>query len=340
MNRINTTLLIVLGLLLVAKSAVAEVLRWPQGCLSGELHVTNSNTFKTSAWLQKMKPSLVSETEVQLSPESVTKILVSAKTTSERFSLLHFTTPSSVTAQFKCKTKNFTAHSFEGGLLTYRRSDLLQNVVWLQNLFSAENLATVELLDRRFNVLSSSTVLLKSLSQKNFTVLDQTRNWVYLRISAVHRFAAFNTRSLGADGPAFIASQKSVVPEAAYFEVRSKDNMGDSFIAKISDPALIEEARKQIANPSLEKILFAKIAKGHSGTNRNWSKKEKPFWSWSISEVTNINDLASTSCNGLPQAVEDRVDTWVKNPGRICFWSYRIRRELKSSEVAAGESIQ
>jgi len=199
---------------------------------------------------------------------------------------------------------------------------------------------TVELLDRRFNSLSRATILLKSLGQKNYTVIDQTKSWAYVRVSATHRFSAFNTSSVGSDGPAFIASQKSVVSDGAYFEVRSQDKKGDSFVAKIIDPLLIAEARKQIANPSLEKILFAKITKGHAGTNRNWSKNEKPFWSWSIAEVTSINDLASTSCNGLPQSVEDRVDSWVKDPGRICFWSYRIRRELKSSEVAAGESIQ
>ena len=168
------------------------------------------------------------------------------------------------------------------------------------------------------------------------------KSWAFVRVQGANRFAAFNLTTSGSEGPILIASQPSdtVSESAAYFEVRSQDNISDSFIAKITDPDLITQARLQISNPNLEKILFAKITKGHSGFNRNWTKTEKPFWSWSVSEVTSIADLASTSCNGLPQAVEDRVDYWVKDPGRICFWSYRIRKELKPSEVASGEIIQ
>ena len=83
-------------------------------------------------------------------------------------------------------------------------------------------------------------------------------------------------------------------------------------------------------------MLFARIQKNHQGFNRNWSKVEKSFWSWSASEVTDFADLGSTACNGAPQEVDDRMDYWVIDPGQICFWNYRVKKELSPLEVATG----
>ncbi len=339
MNRINTTLLILFFLLIAAKSAFAEVLRWPQSCLRGELHVTNTTSTELQGWVQKFKPSLVSETEYTFAANSQTKIELVAKSSAETFSLLHLSAAGSLQATLTCKTKNFPSHSFEGGILTYRRTDFVENVIRLHNLYSGENQLRIEFLDRRFNVLSDVIVKMKSLAKTNHKIA--TANWSYFRISGSQRFAAFNMTVPGSEGPFIIDRQPSQVSdEAAYFEIQSRTKIGDSFIVKITDEKMKTAARAQISDPSLEKIIFAKVAKGHAGFNRNWSKKDRAFWSWSATEVTAIADLASTSCNGFPQAVEDRVNSWIKNPGRICFWSYRIRRELLPSEIAAGEQIQ
>jgi len=345
MNRLNTTLLILLCVLIIAKSAFAEVLRWPQGCLTGELHVQNNSDSETRAWLQKFKSQLLEESEVRLARQQVTLIPVSAETVSESFTLLHFKKAGTLHAKFICNDNNiiktYPSHSFEGGVLSYRRSDLKQNKLWIQNLYSGNNQIELEFLDRRMNVLSNSSIALISLETKVIPLISESQNWSYVRVQSQQRFAAFNLTSYGSDGPFIIAPQSTLVSEdAAYFEVRSQDNIGDSFIAKITDPEMIAKAREQITNPTLEKILFARLKKGHGNHNRNWSKREKSFWSWSVSEVTNIADIGSTSCNGLPQVVEDRIDSWIENPGRICFWSYRIRKELKPSEVASGFTIQ
>ena len=331
--------MIVLVILVCSKSVFAEVLRWPQGCSSGQLEVTNNTTDEVRGWLQKFKPTLTSEVGYAFPPESVTKIALKAKS-SERYTLMHLSKPNSLQTNFICKLKSYSAHSFEGGILTFRRSDLSEHALWIQNLAPDKNLIQIQYLDRKLKVISESSLKLNSLQKTVFKFSEKT--WSYIRIQGLNRFAAFHLTVAGSEGPSLIASQPSqnVTDAAAYFEVRSIDNIGDSFVAKITDANLIEQARLQISNPSLEKILFAKIAKGHAGFNRNWSKIEKPFWSWSVTEVTSIADLASTSCNGLPQAVEDRVDHWVDSPGRICFWSYRIRKELKPSEIAAGESIE
>ncbi len=339
MNRAITKLIGAFFVITATNSAFAEVLRWPQGCLRGQLQITNSTGTEVQGWLQKFKPSLVSETEYAVPAHSQIKINITAKSSTERFSLLHLRAPAALQATFHCKTKSYPAHSFEGGILTYRRTDFSTNTVNIQNLFTSDNTVRMQLLDRRLQQLSENVLKLKSQAKIDFKITEA--KWSYVRISGDHRLAAFSMTTTGSEGPMIIARQPSQVSEsAAYFEVQSRDKAGDSFIVQITNPALIQQAREQISNPNLEKILFAKVAKGHSGFNRNWSKKDRAFWSWSATEVTSIADLASTSCNGFPQAVEDRIDFWLKNPGRICFWSYRIQRELSPKDVAAGESIQ
>lgn len=339
MNRTKTTLLIIICVLSAVQSVFAEVLRWPQGCLRGELHVTNPTETAMQGWLQKFKPSLVTEVEHQFPANSSTRISITAKSSTERFSLLHLRAPGSLQATLHCKTKLYPAHSFEGGILTYRRTDFSENLLHIQNLFVADNTVQIQFFDRRFNLLSESSLKLKSRAKINFKI--PTLNWNYVKVSGDNRLAVFSMTTTGSEGPMIIARQPSqVTDDAAYFELKSRDKVGDSFIVKISNAEMILQARAQIANPNLEKIIFAKIARGHAGFNRNWSKKDRAFWSWSTTEVTAIADLASTSCNGIPQAVEDRVDFWTQNPGRICFWSYRIKREIKPADVASGETIQ
>ncbi len=325
---------------LFTTSARAEVVRWPQACFQGQLQIQNKTSAAVKVWLQKFDSDLQSESELLIPGKSSISVNVVAKKVSEHYSVLHFQRAQGIEAAFSCQKKNYPAHSFEGGVLTYRRSDLIQNQLWMQNLYAAKNNFNITYLDSARKEIKSVSLALNSNEKVIYTTNESAKNWRYLRVQAHDRFAAFNLTSRGSDGPFLIELQKTAEVTAAYFVVGSQDHNGDSFITKITDPSMITKAREQISNPALQKILFAKIKKGHGEFNRNWSKKEKSFWSWSTSEVTNIADLGSTSCNGLPQAVEDRTDSWITDPGNICFWSYRIQKELTPLQVATGEIIQ
>lgn len=321
----------------------AEVLRWPQVCLSGELQIVNSNSSEISIWLQKFSNNKLEEIEYTIKSRSTRTIPLAVQSSDEFYSVLHFNPSRTVQVQYDCLNQKFSAHHFEGGILTYRKSNLEENKLWIQNLYSDANHLEIEYLGQQFEVVHRTTVVLKSLQNLTVKTPDDLdpNTWVFVRVQAAQRFASFNLTLNGADGPIFIDTQKTEVNQnAAYFVVGPRDNNGDQFVIQITDPKMIAQARQQIANPNLEKIIFAKIQKGSSGFNRNWNKLEKSFWSWSTSEVTNIADIGSTECNGIPQAVEDRVDSWVNNPGRICFWSYRIKKELTPDEVASGQTIQ
>lgn len=327
--------------MLLTSISGAEILRWPQACNAGELQITNLKDVGLRVWLQKFQPTLISETEINIKPSGIHKLYLKTSSSRERFNIMNLNGSDAIAVQFMCSTKVYRAHSFEGGNLTYRKSDLPQSQIWLQNLYTGNNLITVEYQNRRFEKIASSSITLAALGQYSYKVPLQFENWAYVKISAKQRFAAHNLTSVGSDGPFMVNPQASNVDvKASYFVVAPRSQVGDSYTVKTTSPEMIQLARDQIANPSLEKILFAKIQKNGGGFNRNWSKLEKSFWSWSVSEITNFADVGSTACNGVPQAVEDRVDTWVKNPGQICFWNYRILKEISADEVASGIPIQ
>lgn len=341
MSSKTTQLVSFLITLICAYTTSAEVFRWPQGCLTGDLEVVNLTHHDVSGWVQTFKPNLVDEASYLFNADSKTKIKISARTSAEIFSLLTFEKSQSLKVTYLCDQAAYPAHTFEGGVLTYRKSDLPENKIWFQNLYSDINAFQIEFLNRSQDILMTTSLSLNSMEQLNYKVPGVVTDWAYVRVRASQRFAAFNLTSTGSDGPFIIDTQKTNVDDmAAYFVVGARDNSGDSFIIQVTNDAMIAKAREQIANPSLEKIVFARIQKGNSGFNRNWSKKEKALWSWSPAEVTNISDIGSTACNGFPQAVEDRVDSWSKDPGRICFWSYRIKKELTPAEVMAGQQLQ
>lgn len=301
--------------------------------------MTNQTRTDIAGWIQKFEPTLKQETEYLFKANSVTDLNISTQSPTEIYSLFYFEGQSSLKAKMICNHQIYPASNLEGGRLIFRKSDLDETKIWFQNLFTGENVVNIELLDSRMGVLSVFSIKLNSMEQLSykFTGLDPSINWAYFRIEASQRMTAFNLTTAGSEGPTYIQPQlASPSTSSKYFVVGTKDHRGDEFIIQVTDPTMIQKARDQILDPSLEKIVFARVQKGHGGFNRNGLKAEKSFWSWSTTEVTNIADLGSTACNGIPQAVEDRADFWLENPGRICFWSYRIQKELTPEQVATG----
>lgn len=315
----------------------AEVIHFPQGCPTGILEVKNLKKIDSRIWLQKFKATLVSEEEIILKASSTLKYSLKTTGPDERFSILNMDTPSTFKTQLICNQNFFTGHAFEGGQMTFRKSDLVQNKIWLQNLFPGNNSFNVELLNSTLKMQRQFHLQLPSYKESVFSIPTLGDDWDYIRVSAVERFTAFNLTQTGSVAPVIVTPQASKLdPQAAYFLVEHRSGDADSYVIKILDPVMLARARMQVADPHLEKIIFAKIEKGSNGFNRNWSKPEKSFWSWSVSEVTGFADIGSTACNGYPQGLEDRLEAWLEQPGQTCFWSYRVKKELTLSEVQDG----
>lgn len=324
-------------LVLLSPIAKGTVLHWPE-CASGLLSVQNTTTETQRVYLQTFDPTLKSEVSYQIPKLQTIQIPVDKKNTTERNALLYFSNARNIKANLNCQNKNYGSTSLEGGIQTFKKSELAQQIIYLKNLFTEKNKFKIELLDRYRKPLRIVTKDLKSNEQRKIMLLNNSELF-YIRVSAESKFASFNLTTLGSQNAMIADSDRVPEPSGVFFEVAPRDGIGDSFTVQIQNPDLIAKARQQISDPSLEKMLFAKIQKGHHQQNRNLASITKNFWNWAVLEVTNIADIGSTSCNGLPQMVDDRIDFWTTNPGRICFWTYRIKREVPALEIATGQKI-
>lgn len=314
----------------------AEVFHWPQICPDGNLIVKNNSSVAATFWLQKFNNNLIRETEMEVSAKSSFVFNLAPLAKGERYALLNINSEQAIEVSYHCPDRRVSASSIEGGELHFRRGSTGHNQIWVQNLFTEKNKIRIEFLDQESTIVGRNELELTSL-QSIFIDEPQFANWSYFKISSDHKSSIFYLISGGNEKPLSVSPQKTEVnPAAFYFLVGPRTGLGDSFIVKITNEKMLIRARDLIAHPHREKMLFARIQKSHFGFNRNWSNREKSFWSWSVSEVTNFDDLGSTACNGSPQEVEDRMDFWVHDPGQICFWNYRVKKELTPLEVARG----
>ncbi|HEY1078455.1 MAG TPA: hypothetical protein VGE46_00085 [Bdellovibrio sp.] len=138
----------------------------------------------------------------------------------------------------------------------------------------------------------------------------------------------------------FTTAPLTVDTTKTYFLVSTKTGRPDeAFVIALDDPAKIATAREQIKNPSLEKIIVAGIELGHGGFNRAFLARDKSPYSWSVNRVDAFADFAHISCDGSPDLTEERLLQKLNEGGRICFWRYRVVRELKPTEINAGRLL-
>ncbi|UOF02113.1 BP74-related protein [Bdellovibrio reynosensis] len=156
----------------------------------------------------------------------------------------------------------------------------------------------------------------------------------------LHSLLVFEEKNLEKISPA-LPKIVSFSPAADknYFMVSTKGpNPEESFVIALSDLQQVATAREQIQNKQLEKIIVARIELGHGGYNRALSAKDKSPYSWSVYHVDAFADFAHIDCDGSPDLTEERLPQKLsEGGGRICFWRYRIIKELSAEEVAFGK---
>lgn len=316
-------------------TASAEVFRWPKLCANQTVSVENKSNKEQTVWLQEWEKTVVDEAESKVPPKGKIYLQLShdPSTPTQDYSLLALDNPKDLVVETNCNLRDIVAgDSLEGGVVYYKINPRAANEVQLKNLFPGRNTFYIEDLSA---VKSSAPLEIDVEGRELFTFTlkpDPTAMWV--KITAKERFRTAIHTSSAVLRPTVVTPQRSIASaDEKYFVVGPSDNNGDQFIVKIKDPEMVQKAREQITNPKLQKIVFAKIQLGSQGYNRNMIKKEKSFWSWSVTEVTNISDFGSTACNGFPQMLEDQAEAWVNGLGKICFWSYRIKKELTLDEV-------
>jgi len=330
----------------------ADVYRWDKACEKQTLVIENMTANHQVFWLQKWNQTLNDETDYVIQPKSMTVIELKndLQNLAQDYSLLVTDNQLKNDIDFKLHLKCFNqddennsqilkAHFHEGGVLNYKTLQSKNILIKIKNLSPEVNEVYIEEIDKNLKNRSKKTISVEPRQNYHFQ-LNLQKNTAYLKIYAQKKFIAFLQSDKHEIEPYAVEPQKTTVDQnAKYFLLAPRhvsnidSSKEDQFVVKITDSLMISKARDQIRDKSLEKIVFGKIALGHQGFNRNFSKKSKPLWNWSVTEVTNISDFGSTACNGFPQLLEDRSEFWVNDPGKICFWNYRIKKELTREEV-------
>jgi hypothetical protein len=203
---------------------------------------------------------------------------------------------------------------------------LFDGEVWLSNL--SANPQRVEFVDQKTKTVDFSI----DLSSQQTKKILWPRNLKKYSIQGQYRLSGFFYNPTINKISALTASKSKPQPATGNYFVLENPDKTQSFIVQISDPHLLELAYKQILEPlkPQPRILIARISAGNQGYNFDTHSDYQAPWSWSVSQIHRFADFASTECNGNPQYLEQYLLPWIEQKqGLICFWGYRITREIK-----------
>jgi hypothetical protein len=106
---------------------------------------------------------------------------------------------------------------------------------------------------------------------------------------------------------------------------------GDSYVLPLENPSDIAHARALVAEGASAgaTIVFARMAAGPDGINRDWRAPGEPEWSWHVVSFEGFGDFGIELYDGWPTYVESDVTGWIANTGgTVGFWSYTVVEEL------------
>ena len=118
----------------------------------------------------------------------------------------------------------------------------------------------------------------------------------------------------------------------------------DSFVLPLTEAEHISHARDLIArgpDAAGAPIVFASIAAGADGINRNVLAEGEPLWTWHVAGFEGFGDFGLELVDGWPTFVEQDVQGWIENTrrtpdenvGHIGFWNYTVVAELGGNPV-------
>lgn len=212
----------------------------------------------------------------------------------------------------------------------------------LTNLFIQKHTILVSAFAASGKLIESQSLELKNYYDTSSTKLSFQEDVARLEIhgdARLHSWVFYDSGFEDRLSPGLSLKPMGLQPDMAktYFLVSTREApRKESFVIGLTRPEQIQTARAQINPTGFEKIIVARITSGHGQENRNFFSKDKVPYSWSVTEVDAFADFAHISCDGSPDTLEERLPANLNDGGRICFWRYRIVRELTAQEVAQG----
>ena len=328
----------------LAASAYGENFTAPLRCKPSQsyLQVTNSKSEPRAFWFQAIGSSPFREKYHEVAAlktvlfaisddhtEDTTAIAIKTQSAGFKFKLICKTTKSSTLVESLRSPWKITQllDGTKGKLFTFDLVNLAQAQnhveIWLDDILISEITLPTEFASRSI-VTSLPGLAARSVSAK-------------LRLRATGAFTAKARDEAGSE--VVIVDEMQILKElpssaVRYFEFRSA-NKDESFIAPVSDARMVAESLEQIDKPESARLFVAKIAPAQENFNRNFLSLTKNPWSWTVVEAQNYADFAHISCDGSPSVIEERITDWMKNTGgTICFWNFRVTREVMPAEIS------
>ncbi len=324
-------------ILLMPVTSLGKVFHWPEVCEVGTLTIQNQSNDELRFFLQTFNPRLMNEDAITVDAYQTSHFEVSGyslENLQKRLSLLSLNSDHTrFRVSMKCNAEIYEASAQQSGEWVFKKqAHFKTHKVLIKNL--SPSLNTIEIITFNESTSKSRTIDIQGFEQKSILLKD-IDGWPYFKIRSDSKLSVFYLDHHSHVAPIQVSAVpfKNVDSSGVYFEVQNRTKTEDSFVIHIKDPDMIARARTILANPQSEKIVVGEVKLGSGRHNRNLHSADKAPWSWHVSRVTNFSDFASTACNGIPQIVEDRVLSWITDPGRICFWTYRLKREVPATEL-------
>jgi hypothetical protein len=214
--------------------------------------------------------------------------------------------------------------------------------IYLSNLFLKKQKVSLRAYSKTQNLIAEQEITLENSYDTKTIKWSLTEDVSRIDVVGTDRlhsdiFFIQNNKEIQSPGLVGHPTRLPASEEKTYFLVSTKSASTDeAFVIALDDPAKIATAREQISNPSLEKIIVAGVELGDGGYNRAFLSRDKSPYSWSVNRVDAFADFAHIDCDGSPDLMEERLEQKLSEGGRICFWRYRVVRELTLEEVRSG----
>lgn len=309
------------------------------------LTVTNKTSEPQRVWTQVRIDDELQETHHDLEPKSQIKIRGSEFLSDKIGFSMKSWSPNSLQISASCDdTTSFSL----GNLTTPQVSHWLLSStktvkIHLLNLYLKSQVVRLKALNKQGAVIEEKTVSLEEYYDTQvfkWTLAEEIGRVEIEGQERLHSLLFYDIQGEEKPAPARVLKLVPLPVDTtkAYFLVSTKESQPEeAFVIALSDTQQVSIAREQIQNPTLEKIIVAGIELGNGGFNRAFRSRDKSPYSWSVNRVDAFADFAHISCDGSPDLTEENLMKKLNEGGRICFWRYRIVRELSPVEVASGK---
>lgn len=324
--------------LMTASTATAETFYVPGACDPSKafLEVQNKGTSEAALWIQ-LPTFPVQEIRYDLGGKS--SLVIRGSEFLDRAQGFGIKTYSnSLSLKWSCEKRSYALSSW-----TSPESDYLiqpgTGDLQLLNLAPVPQNVKLEILNGANEILATHEIAFQKSYETQRVQFQFPTDSTTLRISGSGRLhtVLLDEQSQRQKTLVRAPAHLETPADQVYFLISTKEARPDeSYVIGMQDPKMIATARQQILDPQLEKIIVAGISLGNQNVNRSFTGRDRSPYSWSVSRVDAFSDFALIDCDGSPDIVEENLMERIQQGGNICFWHYRVIRELSREEVMRG----